>query len=219
MERSETIGELAKALSNAQKDISGARKDSANPFFKSKYADLASVQDAIKDALSSNNIAFTQFAGNEDEKVTCETMLMHSSGEWISSMLKMNPEKPTPAGIGSCLTYARRYGLSAICGVAQVDDDGNESSGNVTTPITKKPAAKPKAKPAVKAVTPPSAITQEQRVNYSRLLQETDTEESMLFEAKSITALDSSNIEMIINALKGKYAKMQAPITDGTATK
>lgn len=129
MNRSETVGELAKALALAQGKMRGAVKDSENPFFKTKYADLASVVEAIRDALSQNGIAYVQGTEpSEKDEVRVETMLLHGSGEWISSVLALPVSKSDAQGFGSALTYARRYGLSAAVGVAPEEDDGNAAT-------------------------------------------------------------------------------------------
>lgn len=128
--RSATIGKLAEALCKAQASMNGAVKDSANPFYKSKYADLASVWDACRGPLSSNGLAVIQTTvPSANGKVGVETILAHQSGEWISGLLEMTPVKADPQGVGSAITYARRYGLQAIVGIAPEDDDGNAASG------------------------------------------------------------------------------------------
>jgi hypothetical protein len=128
---SESIGKLAEALAKAQGAIEGAKKDSANPFFKSKYADLASVWDACRKALSENSLSVVQTTDESPDAVIVDTRLCHSSGEWIQGRLVMKPVKADPQGIGSCLTYARRYALSAMVGIAPEDDDGNAATGKV----------------------------------------------------------------------------------------
>jgi hypothetical protein len=128
-EQSEQIGELAKALAVAQGKITGALKDSSNPFFKSRYADLASVWDACRGPLSDNGLAVVQLTESDDAGVYVSTTLAHSSGQWIRSRLRLTPKDSTPQGMGSAITYGRRYALAAIVGVAQVDDDGNAASG------------------------------------------------------------------------------------------
>lgn len=137
MNKSEQINELAAALSKAQGAMSHAAKDSANPFFKSKYSDLASVWDACRAALSANGLSVSQAVESGDNgKVTVNTVLMHSSGQWLSGELSMIPVKADPQGIGSAATYARRYALSAIVGVSPDDDDGNAASGRPSVPVT-----------------------------------------------------------------------------------
>lgn len=110
--------------------MKGALKDSANPFFKSRYADLASVVEAIRAAFSANGLSYIQTVEPSDkDEVRVETTLLHSSGEWIScGILSLPVSKIDAQGYGSALTYARRYSLSAAVGVAPEDDDGNAAS-------------------------------------------------------------------------------------------
>jgi hypothetical protein len=129
MQHSETINDLATALAKAQGEITGALKDSANPFFKSKYADLASCWDACREPLSKNGLAIIQSPEVTSEGLTLTTLLTHSTGQWIKNVFRMLPKDDTPQGVGSALTYARRYALTALIGIAQVDDDGNAASG------------------------------------------------------------------------------------------
>ena len=136
-----TIGTLSEALSVAQGDLTGAIKDSNNPFFKSKYADLAAVQDAIRGPFSKNGLAYIQTTEIHETGVVVITMLTHKSGEWIRGKLRMTPTKNDPQGIGSCITYARRYALAAIAGIAQVDDDAEGAISRKAAKITPNPQA------------------------------------------------------------------------------
>lgn len=129
MNKSESIAKLAEALSKAQGTIKNALKDSSNPYFKSKYADLASVWDACRSELSANGLAVVQVPATKDGQVTVTTLLMHASGEWIEGELALTPVKDDPQGAGSAITYARRYALSGYVGIAPEDDDGNAASG------------------------------------------------------------------------------------------
>jgi hypothetical protein len=128
MNKSDSIKELATALNLAQAEMSGAKKKAANPFFKSKYADLNSVVDAIRVPFCDNGLSYSQFPLFRDGLVGVETILMHSSGEWISSELLLPMVKQDPQAAGSALTYARRYALQSIAGVPSEDDDGNHAS-------------------------------------------------------------------------------------------
>ena len=130
MNKSESIKELATALAKAQGQIKGAVKDSANPFFKSKYADLASVVEAIRSAFAANGLSYIQSVEPSDkDEVRVETTILHSSGEWIGcGVLALPVSKVDAQGYGSALTYARRYSLSAATGVAPEDDDGNAAT-------------------------------------------------------------------------------------------
>jgi hypothetical protein len=130
MIKSESIKELLTALAKAQGKISAAKKDATNPHFKSKYADLASCWEAIKEPLSSNGLSITQWVSPSEKGVSVVTLLGHSSGEWLSSEATF-PVKDAgnPQSMGSSITYARRYCLSAAIGlVADDDDDGNAAS-------------------------------------------------------------------------------------------
>lgn len=144
MNKSENINELAAALSKAQAEIEGAREECKNDFFKSKYADLASVWEACRKVLPKNQLSVTQFGESENGQDYLVTMLMHASGQWISGRIALMLEKddredkdekssrkkagPNMQKLGSAITYARRYGLAAIVGVSPEDDDGNLAS-------------------------------------------------------------------------------------------
>jgi hypothetical protein len=129
--QSEQLGELAKALAAAQGQMENAKKDSKNPHFGSSYADLAAVWDACRAALSSNGLAVVQTvaAGDGGASVTVHTLLLHSSGQFIREALTLPVAQKTPHGVGSAITYGRRYSLAALVGIAQEDDDGNAGSG------------------------------------------------------------------------------------------
>jgi len=126
---SDELGLLAGALAKAQAKFKPAAKETVNPHFKSKFADLAAVWEAIREPLSANGLSIVQLPTVDANKVTLTTLLLHASGQWIRSDLTMVAAQNTPQGIGSCITYARRYALSAVVGVvAELDDDGNGAS-------------------------------------------------------------------------------------------
>lgn len=147
---SSTIAKLAEALAKAQSQMRAATKDSKNPHFGNMYADLASIWEACREPLSANGLSVAQAPAGGPSEVTVHTMLMHVSGEWMSSSLTMRPAQATPQAMGSCITYARRYSLSAMVGIAPDDDDGNAASGPPPTaaasagPATARPATAPK---------------------------------------------------------------------------
>jgi hypothetical protein len=119
-------------LTKAQRDIESVRKNAINPFLKSKYADLASIVEAIKEPLAENELSYSQFPISEGNQIGTETILIHSSGEWISGSFLL-PQKPgkeglTPQTAGSSLTYARRYSIMGILGLSAEDDDGHAAS-------------------------------------------------------------------------------------------
>ena len=129
MLKSEQINELVAALAKAQGQIEGAKKSSSNPFFKSKYADLAECWNTCREALTANEISVIQMPEeiNENGRLNITTMLAHSSGQYISSTLTMTVTKLDPQAIGSAITYGRRYALAAMVGLAQEDDDGEKA--------------------------------------------------------------------------------------------
>ena len=129
MTRSDSIAALAASLSKAQSAMSAAKKDSTNPHFKSRYADLASIWEACREPLTKNGLAVVQLPGKDEAGYYVETVLTHSSGEFIASKLHIVPTKDDPQGLGSAITYARRYGLAAVAGIAPDDDDGEAAMG------------------------------------------------------------------------------------------
>jgi len=131
--KSEHIDKLATALAKAQAEIKGAEKKSTNPFFNSGYADLHTVIESSFPFLTKHGLSVIQGNDGKPGEFYVTTMLLHSSGQWIKSKLKMPIEKATAQSIGSTITYGRRYGLSAICGISQYDDDGNAASGKGIT--------------------------------------------------------------------------------------
>ena len=149
MAQSPEIKDLAAALAKAQSKIKGAVKDSNNPFFNSQYADLASVWDACREQLTTNGLAVTQAMDVHSDGKTAViiTTLMHVSGQWTNSMLPIVTEKNTPQGIGSAITYMRRYALAALVGVPQIDDDAEAATDR--RPVAARPATNtPPVQPA-----------------------------------------------------------------------
>ena len=127
MKTSEQINDIAEALSKAQGMMSGAKKGSNNPFFKSKYSDLASVIEAISEPFADNGLSFIQSPGYAEGRVSVTTRIMHSSGQWIQGVIELPVSKNDAQGYGSAVTYAKRYGLQGMAGVPSVDDDGNHA--------------------------------------------------------------------------------------------
>jgi len=144
MKMSETIAELATALSKAQGQIEDATKDGLNPAFRSKYADLAAVRAVIREPLAVNDLAIMQFPRTRQGFVEVETMLIHKTGEFVSETLELPVSKFDAHGIGSGITYGRRYGLMSVLCLAAVDDDGNAATEKAPAPPAKK--AEPDAK-------------------------------------------------------------------------
>ena len=134
------IKELAIALAKAQGDIDNVKKTSTNPGFRSKYANLAAVWDTIREELSKNGLSVVQFPidapnGSPEDTVGLKTILLHSSGQYLEATFSMPvKDAKNPQAVGSALTYARRYALMAVVGIAPEDDDGNAASGTKPKP-------------------------------------------------------------------------------------
>lgn len=172
MDKSESIKELSAAYCKAQPKIEGAVRDKTNPAFRSKYADLGSVVDAIKPALGECDLSFVQVPHDAESAARIETILLHSSGEWLSlGTVSVPVTKADAQGFGSALTYARRYGLLTAFGVAPEDDDGTAAA-----------AAAPATRPAAKEPKPPVKPTPEQEtrtMDWVAALDECDSMESL----------------------------------------
>jgi hypothetical protein len=126
MNKSESIKELATALCKFQSEVEKIKKTETNLFFKTKYASLADILDVIRQPLANNGLSFVQFPTGKHQLTT---LLMHNSGEWIQGEYEMTPAKNDPQGLGSVITYQRRYALGAILGLnIDEDDDANEAS-------------------------------------------------------------------------------------------
>ena len=132
MPTSPTIAALAAALVKAQSALSGAKKDSTNPHFRTAYADLASVWDACRAPLANAGLSVVQLVSSDAAHAIIETILAHSSGEWVSSTLAVPLTKADAQGLGSAITYGRRYALAAIVGVCPADDDGEAAVARPT---------------------------------------------------------------------------------------
>jgi len=126
--KSDSIKEIASALCKAQKEMDYAKKDGRNPFFKSSYATLESIIEIFKEFFSPQGLAFTHLPKIEDGEPVIEVFLIHQSGEWLSGVYKITSVKQDPQGIGSAMTYARRYSLQSITGIVADDDDDAESA-------------------------------------------------------------------------------------------
>lgn len=145
--QSENIDALASALAKAQSEMGSVHKDAANPYFRSAYSSLANVWETVKPSLTKNGLSIVQLPSSDERGYFVQTQLMHSSGQWIRSSTYMKPAKEDPQGIGSLISYARRYALMAMVMACPDDDDGEAAMGRSIN-TTQKPVESPK--PAVK---------------------------------------------------------------------
>ena len=202
MNASEDIKELAAALAKAQGRMDGAKKDSTNPHLKRKYADLASVWDACRVALSENGLSVTQLPSGGPETVSVTTRLMHTSGQWIESELTLKPTQETPQGLGSAITYARRYALMAIVGVCADDDDGAAASTGV---------AGQRRQPENVVTMTPDASTMARRNELIRHIGKLVTDYSMTPEqTQAITGIKTlRNSDLTVGDLEAALKRLQ----------
>ena len=168
MKQSESIATLAAAFAKAQAAMEGAKKDAVNPFFKSKYADLGEVWRVVKEAFAPHGLSVIQLPETSptDGTVTLTTTLLHESGEWLSGTMPVRVAKDDPQGVGSGITYARRYALAGLCGVvAEPDDDGEgaQGRGNANGHRAPEPATAPTPAPAPPKAASTVAIEAEQK--------------------------------------------------------
>lgn len=148
MNKSESISKLAAALVKAQTEMGNAVKDSKNPFYKSSYADLNSIREAVLPALNKNGISVLQPTVTKPDGEYVETFLLHESGEWISGDTKilLGTKANDPQAQGSGISYARRYGLQSMMNVGSVDDDAQSLVNTKPATLAAKESPAPQAK-------------------------------------------------------------------------
>jgi hypothetical protein len=223
MTQSETINELASALSKAQGEMQAAIKDKVNTFLKSNYADLGSVWDAARPVLSKYGLCVMQTTeiASDGSKIIMVTTLAHTSGQWMKSFLPLNPAKNDSQGIGAAITYLRRYSLSAIVGVVcDEDDDGETAVGRGKYPPAQNGKAPSNENPP--AQSPPSGnerIGKAEVIALSSLIDTLDEESNKSFlewikksfNASSINDIPKACFDKCMTSLsaKIKYVKDQ----------
>lgn len=145
MTHSPELTNLAAALVKVQGAVENPHKTSVNPHYKSTYADLTEIINTIRPVLSENGIAVVQSPGMQNGNAFVETILIHKSGEWIRGRASSPLPKNDPQGVGSAITYLRRYSLAGLLGLGQEDDDGNDASWTPTgnAPPTEAPPSAP----------------------------------------------------------------------------
>ena len=162
---------LAAAFVKAQAEIEKAAKDKSNPHFRSKYADLGNVIDAIKPALEKHGLSFFQKFHSSSNGVAIETLIIHESGEIMSNGVLVIPaDRNNAHGFGSACTYARRYSLQAAFGVAPEDDDGNSAVNQKAAPKVDLKAEREQNLKSALAATSKAASEEELNAIYKRSL-------------------------------------------------
>ena len=150
MNHSESIAKLAAALVKVQGEIEHAHKNATNPHFRNRYADLTEVIDTTRPVLAKHGLSVVQLPGYVEGITTLDTILLHESGEWISGTAGARVQKDDPQGVGSALTYLRRYSLAAVVGIGQEDDDAEAASAPARAPVQRmeRPAPAQQSAPA-----------------------------------------------------------------------
>ncbi len=196
MRTSEQIDALSKALAAAQGEMKNAPLNRINPHFKSRYADLAAIRDAVVPPLSKHGLAVTQATSvGEGGTMVLTTRLAHESGQWIESVYPLTPGA-NPQAMGSQLTYARRYSLSAIAGISADEDDDAEIA----------------AKPGNGVATGP--VTQEQVKLLQAMVIEADANLPAYLKALGVERLDdlpASRYQEAVAKLQAKMARQRKP--------
>jgi hypothetical protein len=141
MKTSDQLNELAAALAKAQGEIQNVVKDAKNPHYKSDYATLDAITDTVRPIFSKHGLSVVQMPAFADGVVTVETILLHTSGQWIGGLPAAPLAKADAQGVGSATTYLRRYSLAGLAAIAQTDDDGNAASqAPKQTEVMRRPA-------------------------------------------------------------------------------
>ena len=193
MNRSETISNLAKALTGFNAEVSKISKDANNPFFENKYSTLDTIVEEIRPILQKHGLNILQMPSGDGEKVALTTMLLHDSGEYIESeQLLMKPVKNDPQAVGSCITYARRYSLASFLSLNTGEDD----DGNLATHSKDKPVQIVK-------------ISQEQIKTLNDLITQTKTDINALVNSYKIKSINDMTEAQYSNALKVLKTKLE----------
>lgn len=199
---SEQINELMAALAKAQGEMSHASKDSANPHFKTRYADLASVWQACKEPLAKNGLSVAQPLAMEGDKQVIITLLGHSSGQWIKSIIPLPIQKPGAQEMGSCISYCRRYALASMVGVYQDDDDGEAAQ----QPYRQEPR---KDYPQPAAMAPKGLSDKQIELLQGKIKKHPDLENWILkkYSVPKVTDISWSQLSEVLEKVNNKEAK------------
>jgi len=178
MIKSDSIASLTKAMAAAHKAYKPLKKESSNPFYNSKYADLAAVIEASDAALSDHGITVFQLPFWEGDRVAVTTIVSHESGEYLGETLVLPGAQTDPQKAGSAITYARRYSLQAILNIAaDLDDDGNAASGKETAKVQSRPT-----KASAAGATSTTTVAQKPEPNGASPILTNEQRKTLLFD-------------------------------------
>lgn len=184
---SESLVNFAPAFHNAQKQMENAKKDSKNHHFKSDYANLSSVQDAVMPALNANGFMVLQGPGGQNGTAQVTTRILHVSGEWMQTVATSPLTKQDPQAFGSAITYLRRYSLAGMCGITQTDDDAEATVREV------------KPKPAKREIYDLATTL--------KLIDAVDPDEAKAMTKEAVARFELVNNEEAVKQLKTAYRK------------
>jgi hypothetical protein len=229
MKHSEQLNEIAAAMSKLQGEIEDASKDTSG--YGYKYADLSQVLGIIRPLLSKNGLSFTQHVSNADDKIIIETMLMHSSGQWMSSEIAMPPVQGksmnAAQAVGSIITYGRRYALTAIFGITQTDDDGAPDKPRMEEPkkaqqeykkplpqtVPQPPEVAPmgreQVKPPVAAGVESVFLSKDQVFKLSKMIFDAKIDAKLIYDKYKVTSyeqLTNAQAKEIASECSARYA-------------
>lgn len=206
MKTSDTIGKLSEALAKAQAVLTNPTKDAENPHFRSRYASLDTGLNIVRKALSANNIAFTQGTRLDGDLLILETLLSHSSGEWMQSEYPVARFPVKQQELGSAMSYSKRYSLFAFVGIAgEGDDDGNEANKRDI------PARKQEPTPKAPAI-PPEESQKVYGFLAETLMMAESVEQIDGWVSKNLKAIETLNDDhkaMLRKAIKDIRGEMQ----------
>jgi ERF superfamily len=220
LEMSAQINELATALAKAQGTIGLAAKDAENPFFHSMYASLAAIRETIRVPLANNGLAYVQAASTNGARVTVQTMLLHTSGQFIKAELTLQAKDDGPQSIGSAISYGKRYLLAAMTGVVaeEEDDDGEAASARPA------PARPTKSRPAPKPPEAAAGLTTPQRKKlfatareHGWTNEEVKAEMERAFGCTSTHELHPADLDQLLNLLQRRSRGATTPPSDDEA--
>jgi hypothetical protein len=210
--RSDTIAKLATAVTKAVAELKNPAKDSVNPFYNSKYADLATVRDAVLPVLARHDLAVLQLPCELDNAAALTTLLTHTSGEWVETTIKLRPVRNDPQGVGSALTYARRDALQSIAGVAaEDDDDGNAAGRRSKDGVEPNGRTPPPAAPALAGAYSQRLAACRTQTEYTSLCQEIKS----AIAARRLTNGDRETLVAVAREAAARFP--EAPAANGAS--
>lgn len=211
--QSQTIGALAEALAKAQGSMESPAKtkrakiESQKGSYSYTYADLSDIVDAIRKPLSENGLSVAQVISYDGQALVLTTQLQHASGEWLRSTYPL-PLHQRPQDQGSAITYARRYALCALLGIAAEDDDDGQAAQQAKPPATKAPAAKPPNNPP--ATLPLTEDDQQKLANWEASLETKHSPEDIARARKNASVLQSAALKAAVMDAIERHAKRSA---------